>query len=74
MAVMLLSPSAPLAAPIHDAAKAGDVAGIAAALEALDSADADAGERLDVSLPGRTEPWGALLQEKTLAELTARHL
>ena len=35
-------------------------ADIAAALEALDSADADAGERLDVSLPGRTEPWGAL--------------
>lgn len=35
-------------------------ADIAAALEAIERAGADAGERLDVSLPGRTEPWGAL--------------
>lgn len=35
-------------------------ADIAAALEALDPAGAEAGERLDVSLPGRMEPWGAL--------------
>jgi len=32
--MMYLVPSVPFAAPIHDAAKSGDVAGITAALEA----------------------------------------
>jgi phenylalanyl-tRNA synthetase alpha chain len=35
-------------------------ADIAAALEALDREGPSAGERLDVSLPGRAEAWGAL--------------
>jgi phenylalanyl-tRNA synthetase alpha chain len=35
-------------------------ADIAAALQAVEAASQDAGERIDVSLPGRAEPWGAL--------------
>jgi phenylalanyl-tRNA synthetase alpha chain len=33
---------------------------IAAALQAIEEASQDAGDRIDVSLPGRTESWGAL--------------
>jgi phenylalanyl-tRNA synthetase alpha chain len=35
-------------------------ADIAAALQAVEAASQDAGKRIDVSLPGRAEPWGAL--------------
>ena len=33
---------------------------IAAALQAIEAASQDTGDRIDVSLPGRTESWGAL--------------